>query len=862
MVMKFFGFLCACVATLGCASPIWGVIEKRADLGGENCEFRVGAAKVDLTPTPGIPMGGFSIASKASRGVWDRMNARAIYIEDTACEALVLVSTDLVLMPNGLVDRVADLLEDSAPHVGRENLLLASTENHSAPAHFYSSKLLNHWGSPVDGGFDREIFDYFANRIASAVEQAVANKEKARLRVNYADGTSSYEQGETDPTLNKKGESAPYDSVLKGVFRNRSLRAFLRNPEAAEYLVPPAQHPYGLADCAPFPTRLKHHPFFDPESIESFPPSACKAVYPRVDILEFEGYESGERIAVAAFLAVHTTVLPASFELYSADLFGLTSARLERGELPELKGASRCAADGPFPVVALFNGAQGDVTATWTTRDRADALDLSGRIAEKICSLVPGDLEEDPRVAFRFDEIPVEKTAFHDPHDGMRVHTTAPEPQAGASEMGGGPDGRTIFYDLGYKTGERSYRRTEHGSKRPPFTVDIKKANISIGRSGTRCNPPAKKAPVGVYRIGRTVIASVPGEPSTIMGDRIRRLVAEKIDDERQVLLAGLAGGYVSYFPTPEEYDAQFYEGGAEYFGPGSGALVAAKLGELADKLKGEEEERKRRAYSYSAGPPIAFRLRDVGWPPYHVDDGLRHVAQDLETRFPKRDFPTYCWVDALPRLKHHLDQLVREEDGDPDNDRPDDQNICRRNVPEVSIHRKGSPNAVVRGGRSQDSEGTDLVTLAVTVSSDRAEWCAIWLVPDPLEGEPKDDHFEFRVRRITDRETDPPDRSSPFTLAGGFEEKSSRGKCCENARLLGSGPGDRGCDPGQMAQEPPQEGLDGATDKAPAPPRFIERGTCGDLRAAVRSNPCSGWLDLIGLCDIGVDYCAAPEKR
>ena len=45
-------------------------------------EFRVGAAKVDITPMPGYPMAGYAAAGRISRGVWTRLYARAIYFED------------------------------------------------------------------------------------------------------------------------------------------------------------------------------------------------------------------------------------------------------------------------------------------------------------------------------------------------------------------------------------------------------------------------------------------------------------------------------------------------------------------------------------------------------------------------------------------------------------------------------------------------------------------------------------------------------------------------------------------------------------------------------------------------------------
>src|SRR5690348_14628961 len=64
--------------------------------------FLAGAAKVDITPPPGYPMGGHSIGGRVARGYWTRLYARAFYFQDAAGHRLVLVSCDLFAIPAGL----------------------------------------------------------------------------------------------------------------------------------------------------------------------------------------------------------------------------------------------------------------------------------------------------------------------------------------------------------------------------------------------------------------------------------------------------------------------------------------------------------------------------------------------------------------------------------------------------------------------------------------------------------------------------------------------------------------------------------------------------------------------------------------
>src|SRR5687767_7666911 len=94
----------------GCASArVTGVVPAGSMPGGSD-RFHAGAAKSDLTPPPGFPTGGYSLAGSITRGQWGRLYARALYLEDPRGSNLALVACDLWSMPAGLGDRVAELL--------------------------------------------------------------------------------------------------------------------------------------------------------------------------------------------------------------------------------------------------------------------------------------------------------------------------------------------------------------------------------------------------------------------------------------------------------------------------------------------------------------------------------------------------------------------------------------------------------------------------------------------------------------------------------------------------------------------------------------------------------------------------------
>ncbi|MGD9252174.1 MAG: neutral/alkaline non-lysosomal ceramidase N-terminal domain-containing protein, partial [Desulfobacterales bacterium] len=142
--------------------------------------FHVGAAKTDITPMPGYPMAGFATAGRISRGVWTRLYARAIYLEDMQGRSIALVSCDLWAIPGGLADRVAELVatEYSTPQLGREQIVLSATHTHNGPGNFSTSALYNFFASPKLG-FDEKLFDFLSHRIAVAIAQAWQNRRPA-----------------------------------------------------------------------------------------------------------------------------------------------------------------------------------------------------------------------------------------------------------------------------------------------------------------------------------------------------------------------------------------------------------------------------------------------------------------------------------------------------------------------------------------------------------------------------------------------------------------------------------------------------------------------------------------------------------
>ncbi len=165
-----------------------------------------GAAELDITPYEGIPVGGYSSDSLWSRGVFGRLRARVLYLEDAGGNCAALVYADLHSGTRYILEKIAQVTA-AVDGIAVDKLILAGTHTQTGPGHIYGNTLYDFHASSKRG-FDQPMADWIATQIANAVHSA-------RLVAAPA--------------------MAGFGAVrVWGVSRNRSLRAHRKNrPEAA-----------------------------------------------------------------------------------------------------------------------------------------------------------------------------------------------------------------------------------------------------------------------------------------------------------------------------------------------------------------------------------------------------------------------------------------------------------------------------------------------------------------------------------------------------------------------------------------------------------------------------------------------------
>jgi hypothetical protein len=157
----------------------------------------VGAHGVDPTT--------HSYRRSASYGIQSRLQARALVVEGPDGRRVALVKNDLYIPQDLLYRRTAQLLEEGGSGITRANLTVASTHDHSSP--YYSSTSWGAWA--FQDVYDVRFFDYYAHRMAAAVEQAAADLRPVRVgaSVSTFDKTHRHSFG---PAIADDGTPAGY----------------------------------------------------------------------------------------------------------------------------------------------------------------------------------------------------------------------------------------------------------------------------------------------------------------------------------------------------------------------------------------------------------------------------------------------------------------------------------------------------------------------------------------------------------------------------------------------------------------------------------------------------------------------------
>jgi putative membrane-bound dehydrogenase-like protein len=165
--------------------------------------YRVGIAKIDITPGFPVRLAGFSARRAESEGVTQSIHATALAIDDGG-GPFVLVAADLCGVPGEFAERLTERLANAG--VQRERFTLAVTHSHTTP--MVSGYLRTLFGTPIPRDHQQHIERYTADlldKLERVAKDAVADRRPAKM---------SWGVGSVGFAINRRTAGGPTDHDL------------------------------------------------------------------------------------------------------------------------------------------------------------------------------------------------------------------------------------------------------------------------------------------------------------------------------------------------------------------------------------------------------------------------------------------------------------------------------------------------------------------------------------------------------------------------------------------------------------------------------------------------------------------------
>ncbi|MFI8200352.1 neutral/alkaline ceramidase [Streptomyces sp. NPDC085942] len=490
--------------------------------------YLVGRGIADVTGEAAeTGMMGYSSFDQKTSGIHQRQRSRAFVVVDRASgKRVVYVNADLAMIFQSVRQGVlARLKERYGSLYDEANVLLSATHTHSGPGGYSHDVAYNL--SVL--GFQKETYRAIVDGITDSV---------ARAHQDLKPGTMSLGAG-----------------TLTNASVNRSREAFDRNP---------------AADRAAFPD----------------------AIDPAMTVLRFE--QGGEEAGAISWFATHNTSITNKNTLISPDNKGYASYAWEHGHEDV-----RYLDDAPGFVAAFPNTNAGDMSPNLNLRPGSGPTEDEFENARVI-----GERQLDKARAIYRDARPVaggvdSRLAYVDMEnvtvDGAYTpdgeeHRTCPAVVGASTLAGSVEDGPAIpLFEEGMRTPVAPILEALRVDT-PSWLATCQYPKASLIPTGllSEVHPVTpKRLPLQIMKIGELHLVAAPGEFTIASGLRVRRTVAERLGVPLdRVLLQGYANAYSQYVTTPEEYDAQNYEGGSTLYGRYTLPAYQQEYARIADSLR------------------------------------------------------------------------------------------------------------------------------------------------------------------------------------------------------------------------------------------------------------------------------------
>jgi len=469
--------------------------------------YLVGTGIADITGEAAeVGMMGYAALDQKTSGIHQRQRSRAfVFVDQASGRRVAIVNTDL----QGLFQSVQQaVLKRLAGRFGdrytERNVLLSATHTHGGPGGFSHYALYN----ITVLGFQEKTFNAIVDGIVESIVQADAN---------------------ASPGTVSAGRAALVDASA-----NRSRTAFDRNPDKGVF-------PLGV----------------DP------------------DLTALRVRQGGRDAGAISWFATHGTSMTNKNTLISGDNKGYAEYAWEH----DRAGVRYRDSGHPGFVAAFAQSNAGDMSpnlnlrpGSGPTENEFDNTRIIGTrqleaAARAIGAASPISGGIDSRM--RYVDMSRVRVRGQFTTDGAG-HTTCPAALGTGFAAGSTEDG--VGLDWVKEGGTNPFLKALGATifDIPPSLRACQAPKEVIVANGTTKPYPwsPELLPLQLVKLGQLYLAAVPGEFTIVAGYRVRKTIADELRvPVRDVILAGYANAYAGYTTTPEEYDAQQYEGASTHFG-------------------------------------------------------------------------------------------------------------------------------------------------------------------------------------------------------------------------------------------------------------------------------------------------------
>jgi hypothetical protein len=476
--------------------------------------LRVGVGRADITPPTGYFLMGWERGDSKGLGVHTRLYARAIVLAQNGHKVAFVVE-DLNGVAGGVLQDALALVGD--PALTESSVLVSATHTHAGPSGYWNYSAYNTvfptlaalTTQNVGGTRDDRLYSFEVRQLAAAIRAA-------------------------DDDLSP-GAAAWAHRDLTGLTMNRSLEAHLANFGI--------QASYGTG------------------TVSQDPGGYLDTIDPAMDVLRVDKLIGGRDVPVGLWssFANHGTVNKATYTVYNGD----HQASADRAVESAIRAAG--SVPGSQDVVSAFaNADEGDQTSGIRHSGPADAErvgDVEAHVLLDAWTEAGNALTTDLPLDMRWTRIPLSGV------DTSAGHTVGTDPVTGLSLFTGSEEGRGPLYDI---TGQANGTNFEgmHTPADNPVDGQGDKIEVRTALPSMSTSFPSV-LPVTAMRLGDRLLVTIPGEMTVAMAQRVRTAVLQAAAPlpVSRVVIDGLTNEYMQYFTTPQEYEAQHYEGGSTIWG-------------------------------------------------------------------------------------------------------------------------------------------------------------------------------------------------------------------------------------------------------------------------------------------------------